>query len=38
MIHLFLSMLPLHNDDRNRQYALLANAFRLYNELQRGLK
>lgn len=38
MIHLFLSMLPLHNDDRNRQYALLANAFRLYNELKRGLK
>lgn len=35
MIHLFLSMLPLHNDDRNRQYALLANAFRLYSELKK---
>ena len=37
MIHLFLSMIPLHNDDRNRQYALLANAFRLHSELKKGL-
>ena len=27
---LFLSMLPLHSDDKNRQMALLANAMRLY--------
>lgn len=32
MIHLFLSMLPLHNDDENRQIAFLANAYRLYDE------
>jgi len=35
MIHLFLSMLPLHSDNKNRQYALLANAFRLYKELKK---
>lgn len=29
-IQLFLSMLPLHSDDPNRQEALMANAFRLY--------
>ncbi|MGJ7914621.1 phosphotransferase [Massilia sp. LXY-6] len=29
-ILLFLSMLPLHNDDQRRQHALLANALRLY--------
>lgn len=29
-IHLFLSMLPLHDDDLTRQKALFANAFRLY--------
>jgi hypothetical protein len=29
---LFLSMLPLHSDDRKRQLALLANALRLYSE------
>ncbi|MFT6835368.1 MAG: hypothetical protein ACJA0H_001406 [Francisellaceae bacterium] len=29
-IHLFLSMLPLHADDKKRQQALMANAFRLY--------
>lgn len=29
-INLFLSMLPLHKDDENRQNALFANAFRLY--------
>jgi len=32
-IQLFLSMLPLHKDDVDRQNALLANAFRLYAEL-----
>lgn len=30
MIHLFLSMLPLHKDDKKRQQALAANALRLY--------
>lgn len=30
MITLFLSMLPLHYDDKDRQYALLANALRLF--------
>ncbi|EIT7143528.1 capsular biosynthesis protein [Vibrio vulnificus] len=34
-IQLFLSMLPLHSDDKNRQNALLANAFRLYEILER---
>ncbi len=38
MIHLFLSMLPLHNDNEKRQYALLANAFRLYLNLKRMKK
>lgn len=32
-IHLFLSMLPLHADQPDRQDALLANAFRLYTLL-----
>jgi len=32
MIHLFLSMLPLHNDNKNRQIAFLANAYRLWDE------
>lgn len=32
-IQLFLSMLPLHADDAQRQLALLANAFRLYQLL-----
>lgn len=32
MINLFLSMLPLHSDDRLRQKAMLANALRLYLE------
>ena len=32
-IHLFLSMLPLHFDNKNRQKAMLANAFRLYTRL-----
>jgi hypothetical protein len=30
LIHLFLSMLPLHNDNPLRQKAMLANALRLY--------
>lgn len=34
MIHLFLSMLPLHNDNADRQKAMLANALRLYVELK----
>lgn len=34
-IQLFLSMLPLHSDDINRQNAILANAFRLYELLKR---
>ncbi|MDE9554972.1 capsular biosynthesis protein [Xenorhabdus bovienii] len=33
-VHLFISMLPLHNDDQRRQYALLANAFRLFKEFK----
>lgn len=32
-IQLFLSMLPLHGDDKKRQDALFANAFRLYLKL-----
>jgi len=36
-IQLFLSMLPLHSDDINRQNALFANAFNLYHKMQ-GLK
>lgn len=34
MIHLFLSMLPLHSDNSERQKAMLANALRLYVELK----
>ena len=34
MIHLFLSMLPLHSDNVERQKAMLANALRLYVELK----
>jgi hypothetical protein len=30
IIHLFLSMLPLHADDRQRQLALMSNAIRLF--------
>lgn len=33
-IQLFLSMLPLHDDDKKRQDALFANAFRLHQILQ----
>jgi hypothetical protein len=32
LVHLFLSMLPLHSDNPRRQKALLANAFKLYIE------
>lgn len=32
LIHLFLSMIPLHSDHPERQQAMLANAFRLYAE------
>lgn len=32
IILLFISMLPLHNDRKDRQKAMLANAVRLYNE------
>lgn len=35
LIHLFLSMLPLHSDNQLRQKALLANALRLYVELNK---
>lgn len=34
-IQLFLSMLPLHEDEPQRQKALFANAFRLYQILKR---
>ena len=34
LIHLFLSMLPLHSDNTERQKAMLANALRLYVELK----
>ncbi|GHZ42507.1 TPA: capsular biosynthesis protein [Vibrio cholerae] len=34
-IQLFLSMLPLHSDDKERQKALFANSFRLYQILLR---
>ncbi|EHH3081896.1 capsular biosynthesis protein [Vibrio vulnificus] len=34
-IQLFLSMLPLHSDNRERQMALFANAFRLHEILVR---
>lgn len=36
-IHLFLSMLPLHDDDEQRQFALLANALRLYKLFKEGV-
>lgn len=32
-VQLFLSMIPLHSDDPERQQAFLANALRLYSEL-----
>lgn len=34
-VQLFLSMLPLHSDDKDRQKALLSNAFRLYFLMER---
>ena len=34
LIHLFLSMLPLHNDYPDRQKAFLANALRLYSDFK----
>ncbi|MGF1706174.1 capsular biosynthesis protein [Enterovibrio baiacu] len=36
-LHLFLSMLPLHNDDENRQFALFANTFRIASLLEESL-
>lgn len=36
LIHLFLSMLPLHSDYPARQKAMLANALRLYVELKKS--
>jgi hypothetical protein len=36
MVLLFLSMLPLHKDRPDRQWAFLANALRLYSEHFRG--
>lgn len=38
LIHLFLSMLPLHSDYPTRQKAMLANALRLYVELKKSSK
>jgi len=35
MIHLFLSMLPLHNDNPHRQKAFIANAIRLYIDFKK---
>jgi len=35
VILLFLSMLPLHSENRQRQDALLANVFRLFVDLER---
>lgn len=37
-IHLFLSMLPLHADNLERQYGLLANAYRLHKLLEEEIK
>ncbi|PSU88821.1 capsular biosynthesis protein [Photobacterium kishitanii] len=37
-IQLFLSMLPLHDDDKERQNALFSNAFRLYTILKRYIE
>lgn len=34
-VQLFLSMLPLHSDDQYRQSGFLANAFRLYDLMER---
>ena len=32
LVHLFLSMLPLHSDSEDRQFALLVNAYRIFAE------
>jgi hypothetical protein len=32
VVHLFLSMLPLHSDRPDRQRAFLANALRLFHD------
>ncbi len=37
MIHLFISMLALHDDDIDKQFALLGNAFRLYEIMKKGI-
>ncbi len=37
-LHLFLSMLPLHKDSKQRQLAFLANAFRLYDRFFKDKK
>lgn len=37
LIHLFLSMLPLHSDYPERQKAFLANALRLYVKMKKSL-
>lgn len=36
LVHLFLSMLPLHSDNVRRQKAMLANALRLYVEFKKN--
>ncbi len=33
-VHLFLSMLPLHDDDPGRQFALLGNALRIFAQIE----
>lgn len=38
MVLLFLSMLPLHSDDKKRQKVLFANGIRLYNEMIKKLE
>ena len=38
MILLFISMIPLHTEDENRQLALLLNAYRLYGSLPKEVK
>lgn len=35
LVHLFLSMLPLHSDNPFRQEAMLANALKLYSEYEK---
>jgi hypothetical protein len=38
MIHLFISMLPLHKDSKKRQKAMIANSLRLFFELKNPVK